>query len=202
MKNIYIIRHGETDLNKNHQLQGRGVNASLNEKGRQQALAVASKLALLPISKIVTSSLNRAIESAQPIAALKKLQIECYPELDEMSFGDLEGKVFESVKEDIRYLQSNWETGKLDVAPLNGESPLQVFERANAKIQDLLEKSEDKEIVIMIHGRLIRILLSVWLKYGLEKMHDVKHSNGAINYLQWSDGVFTTMKLNDTSHLK
>lgn len=201
MKQLYIIRHGETEFNKSHLMQGRGINASLNDKGMQQALAISIYLKDKPVSKIVTSSLKRAKESAEPLCKTLDLRPEEFSALDEMDFGDLEGKSFEEVKSDLVHLHENWSSGKLNIAPVNGENPTEVFKRANSKIVEILESSSDEHIVFMLHGRLIRILLSEWLGLGLKNMHQIEHQNGAINHLVWNNGAFEAVELNIIEHL-
>ncbi len=201
MKHLYIIRHGETDFNKAHKMQGRGIDASINELGQAQAEAIANALKDVPITKIVTSSLIRTKETAQPLIEQTKAIVEGYKDLDEMSFGTLEGKVFELVQADVKVLHNSWVKGELDVASENGESPNEVFRRANAQVLKVLQNSEDEHIVFMLHGRLIRILLSVWLGFGLSKMDSISHNNGAINHLLWDGEGFKGIVLNKTNHL-
>jgi probable phosphoglycerate mutase len=86
-------------------------------------------------------------------------------------------------------------------APSNGESPQEAFDRANAKVIEVLEATNSENIVFMIHGRLTRILLSEWLGYGLKNMHKIEHQNGAINHLNWEAGSFEAVQLNMTDHL-
>tara|TARA_R110002124_G_scaffold284802_2_gene462486 strand:- start:4354 stop:4965 length:612 start_codon:yes stop_codon:yes gene_type:complete len=201
MKHIYVIRHGETEFNKTHRMQGRGINASLNEKGIQQAKSVSSFLKEKPITKIITSSLNRSIESAQPLCKQFDVEAEKHADLDEMDFGILEGRPFEEVKEDLRYLHEQWSSGNLDIATEKGESPIQVFERAGSKMKEILDSSEDEYIVFVLHGRLMRILLSEFLGLGLKNMHTIEHQNGAINHLIWDEKEFKAVELNITAHL-
>ena len=201
MKQIFTIRHGETDNNKAHIMQGRGLDASINELGRLQAEAIREALEPFPIDKIVASSLVRTHETVQPLADERKLSIEKYAELDELDFGEFEGKVFMDYEDEIMALHDQWVSGKVDVSPEGGESPQQAFDRANAKVMEVIENSEEENIVFMIHGRLTRILLSVWLGYGLPNMHKIEHQNGAINHLTWDDGKFEAIELNKTDHL-
>lgn len=202
MKHLYIVRHGETEFNKLQKMQGRGINASLNDKGRVQAASIAEFLKDKPITKIVTSSLNRAMESAQPLSALFDSRSENYTDLDEMNFGILEGLPFEDVKQDLQFLHNNWSEGNLDIAPDSGESPKEVFNRANTKVLQILKNSEDEHLVFVVHGRLIRILLSEWLGLGLQNMHKIEHQNGAINHLKWDNDKFEAIELNVVSHLE
>ncbi len=201
VKHIYIIRHGETDFNKAQKMQGRGIDASINELGQAQAKSVADALKSVAITKIVTSSLVRTLETAQPLIEQTEAVVETYADLDEMSFGTLEGKEFKEVEKEVKYFHKCWVEGELDLAPENGESPNQVFTRANAQTVKVLQNSEDDHIVFMLHGRLIRILLSVWLGNGLSNMDSIKHTNGAINHLLWDGKGFQSIELNKTNHL-
>lgn len=201
MKHLYIIRHGETEFNKTKRLQGRGINASLNAKGRLQADAVAAELQSYPIQKIVTSSLVRTHESAQPLAESKNINIESWAELDEMSFGDFEGEPFYEVLDHLKYLQNEWSYGDTTIPVPGGESPEEVYQRAAKKLIEIVENSTESHIAVFIHGRLIRILLSGLLGLGLQNMQEIEHENGSINHLTWQNGVFSSVELNITDHL-
>ncbi|RNC79940.1 MAG: histidine phosphatase family protein [Balneola sp.] len=201
MKQVYFIRHGETDNNKNRLLQGRKINASINEKGREQAKAIADALADVPIKKIVTSSLVRAIETAEPLMISKNLDSDQYEELDEMSFGDWDGRPFSEVISPIKAVQEAWIAGETNTQIPGGESPEEVFERAGKKVIHILNTAEEQYLAFIVHGRLIRILLSKFLGFGLQNMHLIKHSNGAINHLTWDGDKFEAVKLNSTEHL-
>lgn len=201
MKHLYIIRHGETEFNKSQLLQGRGINASLNERGLEQGEAVANYLEDKNISLVVTSSLNRAIESASPLLNRIDSTFKSHSEIDEMSFGEWEGQPFSEVLDSIHEIQKTWKSGQVTAKIPGGESPMEVYTRASRKINEIVESSQDEHIAIYIHGRLIRILLSGLLGYGLENMHLIKHENGAINHLTWKSGVYSSVKLNITEHL-
>ena len=202
MKHFYIIRHGETEFNKSKLLQGRGINAPLNETGWLQAKAVANALESYPIEKIVTSSLIRTKQTAAPFAQRTQTEIESWSEFDEMSFGNFEGKPFFDVIEHLKELQEVWSNGQIDVEVPGGESPEEVYERAATKLIEIAESSAETHIAVFIHGRLIRILLSGILGYGLKNMQNIEHENGAINHITWEKGVFHPNRLNMTEHLE
>lgn len=202
MKHIFIIRHGETDNNKHHLLQGRGINASINEKGKEQAECVSEALKDIPIKKIVVSSLRRTIETATPLIEQTKAVVESYSELDEMGFGHWEGAYFEDVKEGIEAINQRWKQGEVELEIPGGESPQQVFDRASEKLIEVVKNSKEEYIAFVIHGRLIRILLSGILGYTLKNMHLIKHQNGAINHLIWDGEQFEVIELNKIDHLK
>lgn len=201
MKQLFIIRHGETDNNKKHIIQGRTLDASINEMGEMQARAISEALRDIEIQQLVASSLVRTHQSAAPLAKEKALEIEKYAELDEINFGELEGQVFTEILDQIHDLNNEWKSGNVDHAPKAGESPRATYERAHAKVLEILENTSAENIVFMIHGRLTRILLSEWLGMGLENMHLIEHENGAINHLTWNEGKFEAVELNKTDHL-
>lgn len=201
VKQIFVIRHGETDNNKAGIIQGRSINASINQLGRQQAQSICEAVQSFNIQKIVASGLRRTHETAQPLADYLNLPIEKHPELDEIDFGILEGKSFSDIEVEMQEVHDEWVGGNIDFAPENGESPRQVYKRANSKVEEVLNNSKEENIVFMVHGRLTRILLSEWLGYGLENMHKIEHQNGAINHLIWQNGAFKAVELNKTDHL-
>ncbi len=202
MKHLFIIRHGETDNNKIHKLQGRAIDASINEMGREQALAVADALKEIPIQKVVTSSLKRTYETAEPLLTQKNLGHTSYSELDEMGFGDWEGLYFEDVIGQIREIQARWLAGNVDVPVPGGESPQEVFERAGGKVKDIVREVKEQYIAIFVHGRLIRILLAGLLGMGLKNMQEIKHRNGSINHITWDGEQFIAKELNMINHLE
>lgn len=202
MRQLFFVRHGETDNNKAGIIQGRSIDASINEVGKKQAEAIRQALKPYDIHRVVASGLKRTHETLQPLAEERQLVIEKYSELDEINFGVLEGQNFKSIKGDVMEVQEQWMSGNVKFAPKNGESPQEVFDRANSKILEVLESTQQENIVFMIHGRLTRILLSEWLGFGLKNMHKVEHQNGAINHLSWKSGSFEAIRLNITDHLK
>lgn len=201
MKQLFFIRHGETDNNKAGIIQGRSIDASINEMGKRQAQSIKEALRSYEIHRVVASGLRRTHETVQPIASERGLMIEKYSELDEINFGILEGQSFKQIKEDVMKVHEQWKSGNVHYAPSKGESPQEAFDRANAKVTEVLEATGNENIVFMIHGRLTRILLSEWLGYGLKNMHKIEHQNGAINHLKWEAGSFEAVQLNMTDHL-
>ncbi len=118
-----------------------------------------------------------------------------------MSFGIWEGAYFKDVKNDIHELNAKWVSGDVTAEVEKGESPQQVFERAGDKVIEILKASDEEHIAFVIHGRLIRILLSEFVGEGLKNMHLIKHQNGAINHLLWNGDSFEVVSLNITQHL-
>ncbi len=199
--NIYLARHGETEYNRCNQIQGRGIDASLNDTGVQQAQAIARYLQDMSIQRIFSSSLKRSRQTAEEVARKYKLEVIFHPELDEMDFGILEGRPVSKIKSELKHLHERWKSGEVAFASDKGESPAAVFKRANNKARMILEENEERNLLFVLHGRLLRILLSEWLGYGLHNMHKIPHSNGALYHLRWNSTGFESLYINKTDHL-
>lgn len=98
MPTLILIRHGENDFVKESRLAGRLPGIHLNEKGRSQARVLAEKLARFSLKAIYSSPLERAMETAQPIAEALGLDIVSCPGLLETDFGDWQGKTLKSLR--------------------------------------------------------------------------------------------------------
>jgi broad specificity phosphatase PhoE len=196
-----IARHGETEYNKNGLMQGRGIDAPLNEKGIQQAKKLASYLQMYETTLLVSSSKKRAIETAGYYSENSGLPLIKSPALDEMDFGDFEGRSYEDVITELAAIDQAWRRGEIETKIPGGESPLDVYNRANEEISAIINKQGKGIITIVIHGRLMRILFAEWLGYGIKNMHLIQHENGAVNQFVYKNGVFNPVYLNKTTHL-
>jgi probable phosphoglycerate mutase len=201
LTNIYLARHGETEYNRCDKIQGRGIDASLNDTGFQQARAIARYLQEVPLHGIFSSSLKRSKETAAVIAETFNLQVESYKDLDEMNFGVFEGRHASEIKSGLEDLHKKWKSGYVDYACENGESPRAVLRRVRKRTETIIADQPNSNLLFVLHGRLLRILLSHWLQFGLSDMHRVPHSNGALYHVRWDGESFEPVYLNKTEHL-
>ena len=198
---LFIARHGETEFNRKGMLQGRGINAPLNETGKLQAKQLSGYLMNYESDFLASSSLTRAEQTAGYYSSDAGLSLTKNSDLDEMDFGDFEGAPFLDVMDEIKRLDTAWRSGEVDVKVPGGESPLEVFTRADEAVKNYLASHEGETLVLIVHGRLIRILFSEWLGYGLQNMHMIEHTNGAVNQIVYENGNFEPVYLNKTEHL-
>lgn len=198
---LFLVRHGETEYNKKGMMQGRSIDAPLNETGHRQAQLIARSLEPEGPEMIVSSGMIRAIETARPLSEKLSRPIHSFSELDEMNFGDLEGQKSSKIQKELQNVHNTWANGDVNVPIPGGESPVEVYERADGRIRSLLDEEGNETRVFFLHGRLIRILLSKWLGYGLQNMHKIEHQNGAINHVLKNHVSFNVVYLNKTDHL-
>lgn len=199
---VFIARHGETEFNRKGMLQGRGIDAPLNDTGRSQAQRLADYLINYEPTSIISSSLTRAWQTASFYEEKTDLTIQKNKDLDEMDFGDFEGVNMKEIANELDNLQKGWKSGDVSLKIPGGESPEEVFGRADAAARSYINGADSQTIMLFIHGRLIRVLLSEWLGYGLKNMHKVEHRNGAVNHLILKNGSFEPVYMNKTDHLE
>ena len=190
-KELYIIRHGQTDHNAKGIIQGKGVNLSLNEKGMRQADAFFKAYKHIPFDILYTSTLARAQES---VAQFKALGIphEIFSELDEISWGDLEGAI-STLESDLQFqtLLMKWKCGDIHAKPsASGESPFELQQRQK-KFVEHIRSVPHKKILIATHGRFIRAFMCTLTGKPLSEMENFIHFNLClykVNMMQ--DGSF------------
>lgn len=200
-KHIYVIRHGETEYNRLRIVQGSGVDTSLNETGKAQAYAFYDHYQDYPFEVVLTSKLKRTHETIAPFLA-QNLPWEQFSELNEMSWGDHEGKSSTPEMEaDYQRINTAWDGGNFDVGINNGETITQVAIRCDMFRMKLMQR-EEQHILVCAHGRLIRCLMCVLLNRPLQEMKTFGHSNTGLYQLTYENGEFELILSNDTRHLE
>lgn len=199
MKEIYIIRHGETDFNNLGIVQGKGVNSSINAVGRNQAEAFYQKYKDTGFERIYISTLSRTRETVAPFDNLN-VPIEIHHGLDEISWGIHEGKSNGDTFREFYRILHLWQQGDPDIKMEEGESPREVQQRQLEFIHTIMPRNENK-ILICSHGRAIRILLCTLLGKDLSEMDTFPHHNTSLYKLNYDGNSYTIELFNDISHL-
>jgi probable phosphoglycerate mutase len=203
-KTIYLIRHGETEFNRRGVVQGSGIDSDLNELGYLQAKAFYDDYQDIKFDKIYTSKLRRTVQSVQEFINLG-IPYEQFEGLNEISWGEKEGKV-PNYLEDENYLEiiADWGNGKTDIpAATGGETPEQVLDRQKLAFKEIIARSDEKMILVAMHGRAIRILLTHLLDLPLSAMDSFNHSNLCLYRLiyNYQTQRFSLDLANNTEHL-
>ena len=201
MKKIYLIRHGQTDYNLKGIVQGGKVDTSLNATGLLQAEAFFKKYKGIPFDKVYTSALKRTVQSVQGFIDLGIPQ-EAYAGLNEISWGDMDGKIVTS--EDTQFywkMLKAWTAGDVDAKIEGGESPRDVQKRQQPVVDLIVSRTEEKNILVCMHGRAIRILLTTLLNYDLQCMDQFEHHNLGLYILTFTGSMFSVDTYNSIAHL-
>ncbi|MGB9681443.1 MAG: alpha-ribazole phosphatase [bacterium] len=155
---IYLVRHGETDWNKNGLYQGQK-DIPLNELGRKEAKVLASAFKGKRVSIIYSSDLTRAKETAEIIAKELDLQNITYKEsLREMDFGNWTGKSIFEMEEDSKLFKM-WQKDPWTVSPPNGETLKELANRVRAAIEEMFQSNKSQDILVVTHAGPIKALI-------------------------------------------
>ena len=202
LKTLYIVRHGQTELNKLGIVQGRGMNTDLNEDGLKQADAFFKAYQNTHFDKIYISKLKRTQQSIQQFIDLG-IPYEKLEGLDELAWGVLEGQPSTTEnKAAFLKLIRNWLAGKLDSKFEGGESPNEVKARQLVALETIMSHPEEKTVLICMHGRALRLLLCLLLNEPLTNMENFPHQNLVLYKVTWDGKKFEIIDFNDAKHLK
>ncbi|PTQ96802.1 putative phosphoglycerate mutase [Mucilaginibacter yixingensis] len=200
-KILYIVRHGQTDFNKQGIVQGRGINTELNAEGRLQASLFFDAYKDVAFDKIYISELQRTQQSIQQFIDLG-IPYQKLAGLDELAWGIYEGQ--ESTPETkaaFLKIMRHWTAGELDEKFEGGESPNEVQARQEKAIEVIMSRPEEKTVLVCMHGRAMRLLLCWLTGVPLSQMEDFPHQNLILYKLAWDGERFEIIDFNNSIHL-
>ncbi len=195
MATFYLIRHGSNDhLGKG--LAGRLPNVHLNSRGRDEAERLAEVLEERSIRRIISSPLERAYETAEPVAQRLGLKIEICEEFNEVDFGDWNGKTLKELEADP--LWASYNTRRSTTRIPDGELIVEVQERFVRKLEELRVKNAGATIAIFSHGDPIRAALCYYLGIPLDfllRFEIVPGSYSTLRLEEWGPLVLNVNSL-------
>src|SRR5882757_9565496 len=202
IKTLYIVRHGQTDLNKQGIVQGRGRDTDLNDEGRKQANLFFNAYRSVPFDKIYISALRRTQQSIQQFIDLG-IPYEKLSGLDELAWGIHEGQPATTEnKAAFLQLMRDWMDGKLDSKFEGGESPNEVKARQQEALKVIMSHPEEKTVLICMHGRAMRLLLCLLTEKPLTEMDTFPHQNLVLYKVIYNGEKFEIVDFNNSEHLK
>jgi len=201
MSLFYLVRHGETDWNREQVFRGR-LDIPLNDFGRQQAQAIGEKLADAKLTAVYTSPLKRARETADIVARACGLEALVQEGFIDLDFGEWQGLTQGQVRAQFPEVYRTWQ-GTPEAAAIPGAEPLTVVkERAVSAIMKLAERLPDARVCIVSH-RVVCKLVMAWA-LGLDEgaFWRIRQDTGCINTFEYADGLPVVHTLNDACHLE
>ncbi len=196
---LYLVRHGQTEWNVNGRAQGH-TDIELDATGKAQAQCLASAFQEIGISRVISSDLARAKQTAQAVHQVTGGEFIIDTRLRERSFGTWEGLQFDEV------LRRREEIEKQGVdlfqhRPDEGESMQDVWDRVTSIVTDLSAQKEP--LAIITHGGTLSVLLAQLLRATAATSRSFRFGNTALTELdRHPEGHYTLIRFNDTSHLK
>ncbi len=160
MATFLLIRHAENDLVGGGRIAGRMPGVHLNAKGREQAEKLAARLAGAGIARIFSSPLERALETAAPLAARLALEVEVREAFTEVGFGEWTGRQFDELRRHPRWRAFN--TFRSGTRIPGGELAVEVQWRMVTEMERLREMYPELVIAVFSHGDPIKSALAYY----------------------------------------
>lgn len=195
---LYIIRHAETEYNRKGIIQGSEVDSDINDVGESQANSFYEYYKDINFDKIYVSDLKRTFQTIRRFTE-NGSSYEKLKEFNEISWGVNQGKSDDL--EDYARLIDTWLAGNLDNKFEEGESPNEMSVRLVKGFNKVLDDDHDT-VLLCIHGRALRILLSKIIDNDLTKMDKYVHSNTGLYILEFKNDKYEILGSNLRDHLE
>jgi probable phosphomutase (TIGR03848 family) len=199
MTTLILIRHAHTDW-ADKKLAGWLPDVHLDEQGLQQAEALVERLQSIEIAAIYSSPLDRAIETAQPLAKARGLKIIKTPGLGEVKYGDWQGH-------SLKVLSHKKEWRSVQIAPStfqfpNGESFREMQNRAVAAVEKITADHAKDTIALFSHGDVIKAIVAYHSGIALDNFQRIAISPASISVVDLGPFGARLHRLNDTGPLQ
>jgi probable phosphoglycerate mutase len=189
MSLLLLIRHGENDYRRLSRLPGQLPGIHLNEVGRAQARQLAWTLSETPLKAIYSSPLERALETAEPIARLHNLNVQPLPALADVNVGDWAGRSWKQLQRTRLWKQILHQPSAVRFP--NGESFAEVQQRVVQALTELIHQHGEKEVLaIVFHADPIKLALAHFLGLPLDAFQRLNVDTASISVV-WATAEIT-----------
>ncbi len=208
MTTFYIVRHGESEANRFCVVAGHS-DYHLTELGKKQAEETAAHLATVPFDAVYASDLARAMETAEPHAALRGLRVIPSVQMRETFCGDWEGVTFADLCAKDPSGFASFSANFIGFTLPNGENVLESGKRFYRELVRVAGQHEGKTVLVVAHGAVIRALWTLIcntpLDEATEKHPYASNSSYSIAYCdgeKLTPGVYSSdAHLTSVTHL-
>lgn len=199
---IVLVRHGETDWNKEHVFRGRE-DVRLNELGIAQAEAAGEALKDRLFEAVYSSPLKRALVTARRIAAPHDIQVRVNEGFNDINFGRFQAMKAETARKTYPKLYDKWLESPQSVRFPAGESVKKSWKRVNTALRELLFLHGTGTVVIVSHRVPLKFMTAYLLGKHLADIKSIRHDPGAMSVFKVHGRMeYEPVVLNDTSHMR
>ena len=197
----FIVRHGETDWNVEHRVQGHS-DTPLNETGHLQAKQIGDRLSSVRFAAAYASDLPRVVETATTILRHHDTPLQTVTELREKHYGTWEGKTGAQIEAEDPESYARLFEDDITFSPPGGESDSALIDRVRPAVERLKQAHQtDENILIVSHGGTLRAILVLLLGLPKEVIWRFFLANGSLSVVNVYSQNSVLDFWNDTSHL-
>lgn len=200
MTELILIRHGETEWNRQLRFQGH-VDVGLNAVGHEQAQRLAQRLAGELPARLIASDLLRARQTAEPLA--QQLQIGTFtdPALREQDFGKVDGMSVDEIKSRHPQAWADWLLFNEDFCMPEGESTRRFHARVMAAVGRLVAAHPGETLLVVTHGGVLDMVWRTARSLGLSGPRQSEIPNAGVNRVRVHDAGIDILAWADVQHL-
>jgi probable phosphomutase (TIGR03848 family) len=192
---LLLIRHGENDFTKKHKLAGHLPNVHLNERGKKQAQDLAEALKDVPIKAIYSSPLDRARETAEPIALARRLELQIEAGLIETNVGKWQGRPLAALR-----LNKHWKVVQHSPSRAQfpeGEAFYECQTRVVAALDKIIRKHKPRDIIACVfHADPIKLAVAHYIGLPIDNFQRLSCDTGSITALAIGETGASLIKSN------
>jgi broad specificity phosphatase PhoE len=191
---LLLARHGETDWNRDGRWQGQ-TDTPLNDRGREQARALAAEVAGNGITAVYASDLARARDTAAVVAERLRVPLHIDPRLRELQFGRWEGLTTPEIEQRYPDEIASWRAEDGSSAVAGGETYAEMSARVVAALTQIAAGHPSEDVLVVLHGGPIRGLLAhaAGLTYAEQRRRRTHLANCDVVRVAVEDGTFKTL---------
>ncbi len=207
MLQVILVRHGETDWNRERRIQGGNSDTLLNGNGREQAERLGLRLKSEKVQAIYSSPLKRARDTAQEIARYHGLEVHTDAALKELDAGSLEGVTLAELGRRLDELltlpgSDAAQAAAAEVRRATGESLADLQQRAWDAIQRIVSQHSEGVVVVVSHYFVILTVICAVLDLPLTQVRRLRLGVSGISTIEFEDGIPRLTLFNDGCHLR
>jgi probable phosphoglycerate mutase len=191
---LLLIRHGDNDFLAKNKMPGRIPGIHLNGRGHEQAAELAQTLSQLPIKAIYSSPLERAVETAEPLAQSLGLGIQLRPDLTDTDVGEWTGRSWKALGR-TRLWKVVQATPSQFQFP-GGETFIQAQERVTRALDAIASAHADELIAVVFHADPIKLAVAHYLGLSLDNFQRLTAHTGSVTILKIDGSTVILLALN------
>lgn len=200
MSKLFLVRHGDTELNSAERYWGH-TDVKLSAAGVRQAERLCHRLADEKIDAVYSSNLERALVTARIIASEHQLAVTTCAELKEVNFGNIEGLTFDEVNRLYPQVAKWWVERSPDLQYPGGESRSQFNKRVSQFLDRLKKHTQEEAILIVAHSGVLRTLMCQLMGIEPHYMRQFRLNLASLSIMETYPTEAILTLLNDVSHL-
>lgn len=199
MTRFLLIRHATTDA-VGKRLSGRSPGMSLNEEGRKQAQQLAQRLAAVPVAAVYSSALERAVQTADPVAKQHNVKTIVHPDFLEIDFGEWTGCGFEelAIQQQFQRFNSFRSCTRIPGGELMMEAQLRIING----LEKLFLQHRSEAIAVVTHSDLIKSAIAYYAGIHLDMFQRIEISPASVSIIEIGEETARILLVNDTGGIK